>query len=148
MGQRGAVLHRQRAACPLIQPAIAKSSSPGIRSWIQTFPACYLFQCFQLALRSTGTSCLKPAEPHAKRTSAWKAAPPADPALEGCLPVSARSQTYPCTHKAKPVHSRARSKKSHSGKPQPPFPLQKLWKIIFIFFFLDLGNISSYSGHF
>lgn len=81
------------------------------------------------ALWSTGTSCLKPAEPHAKRTSAWKAAPPADPALEGCLPVSARSQTYPCTHKAKPVHSRARSKKSCSGKPQLPFPLQKLCKI-------------------
>lgn len=49
MGQQGAVLHHRHGACLLIQPAIAKSSSPGIRSWIQTFPACYLFQCFQLS---------------------------------------------------------------------------------------------------
>lgn len=40
---------QQQGACPPIQPAIAKSSSPGIHSWIQTFPACYLFQCFQLS---------------------------------------------------------------------------------------------------
>lgn len=53
----------------------------------------------------------------------------ADPALEGCLPISARSQTYPCTHKAQPAHSRARSTRSCLGKPQLPFPLQKRCKI-------------------
>lgn len=74
------------------------------------------------ALWSTGTSCLKPAEPHTKRTSAWKAAPPADPALEGCLPVSARSQTYPCTQQSEASSEQSQEDEKPLRQTTAPIP--------------------------
>lgn len=97
-------------------------------SWIQTFPACYLFQGFQPSgVQGHPVLNLPSLMPRGH--------------LLGRRPLRLtwpRRAAFPPLHdpkhtlapsKAKPVHSRARSKKSRSGRPQLPFPLQKLCKI-------------------
>lgn len=111
--------------CPPIDPAIAKSSSPGIRSWIQTFPVCDLFQCFRLSgVQGHPVLNLPSPTPRGhllgrrplRLTRPWRAA---FPSLQH--PKHALAPTKQSQFAAEPG--------ARKGKPQLPFPLQKLCEI-------------------
>jgi len=137
MGQRGAVLHRQHGACPPIQPATAKSSSPGIRSWIQTFSVCYLFRCFQpsgvqghpvLNLPSlTPRGHLLGRQP-LRLTRSWRAAFPSLQDPKHALAPAKRSQltAEPGARKAAQANHSSHSHFRSSGRFFRP------WKLFFL----------------